>query len=171
MFTIYFKELAVYAKKYTNDIDVAQDITQDVFVKLFEKRETLEIHTSLKSFLYVSVRNRALDHIRSQKRKQIHHEEIYNTSKSKVYVEDQELQEETELQAKVYKLITQLPEKNQKIFKLSRLEGRSNEEIAVLLGISKRTVETHISNALKKLRIQLPSFIKMILFYIWYSFF
>lgn len=133
------------------DFDIAQDITQDVFVMLYERKETLEIQTSIKGFLYTAVRNRCLDHLKSVKIHDRHHEEIQRSTQQMTSQEDDTI-ERIALQQKIHNEISKLPVRNQKIFKLSRLEGKTNQEIAEILQISKRTVETHISNALKKLR-------------------
>ena len=155
MFREHFKALTIYAKRYVQDLDSAQDITQEVFVRLYEKRSTLEIHTSLKAFLYTAVRNRCLDALRSNKTHQLHKEQIKSQTEeitSFTIDQDEQLIEQTALQQKLYNAINELPEQNQKIFRLSRLEGKTNQEIADQLHLTKRTVETHISNALKKLR-------------------
>ncbi len=154
VFKEYFKVLTIHAKKYVLDLDIAKDITQETFVKLYEKREELVIHTSLKSFLYTSVRNRCLDYIKLNKIRQNHKDAIayQSATNSEEEEEDKEIRI-TELKQKIHKVIQTLPSQNQKIFMLSRFEGKTNQEIADELNISKRTVETHISNALKKIRV------------------
>ena len=151
LFHTYFESLSLYANTFLKDIDLAQDITQQTFVTLYEKREQLQIHTSLKSYLYTAVRNRAMDHLRSEKIHATHHEKIRATQ-SEVDTTEDENAARAELQKKLYHAIAQLPEQNQKIFRMSRMQGLSNQEIADELGLTKRTVETHVSNALKKLR-------------------
>jgi len=153
IFKKYFKLLVVYAKTYVEDIDLAQDITQDIFVKIYEKRESLSVYTSLKSYLYTSIRNKCFDYLKLEKIHRLHKETIKQTSSE--IDEDEDKISEIELQEKIAIAIGKLPEQNQLIFRLSRLEGKTNQEIADTLGLSKRTVETHISNALKKLRILL----------------
>ncbi|MCK8524269.1 RNA polymerase sigma-70 factor [Aquimarina sp. D1M17] len=154
VFKEYFKVLTIHAKKYVLDLDIAKDITQETFVKLYEKREELVIHTSLKSFLYTAVRNRCLDYIKLNKIRQNHKDAIayQSATNSEEEEEDKEIRI-TELKQKIHKVIQTLPSQNQKIFMLSRFEGKTNQEIADELNISKRTVETHISNALKKIRV------------------
>lgn len=152
VFKEYFKPLSIYANKYVCDLDIAQDVVQEVFVKLYEKKDDLVIHTSLKAFLYASVKNRCLDYLRSNKIRQKHKEAIQNESDTFIQEDDNDAIEQTELQEKIYKAIQSLPDQNRKIFILSRFEGKTNQEIAEELNISKRTVETHISNALKKIK-------------------
>lgn len=162
LFKEYFKVLAVYAKRYLNDLDIAQDIVQEVFVKFYEQRSTLMVHTSLKALLYQSVKNRCLDHIRSQQTRTTHHDNILVLSKG-ADVDAVDFMEQVELEEKIYRSIAELPEQCQVIFKLSRLEGKRNQEIADELNLSKRTVETQISNALKRLRKDLFSYLKVLI--------
>lgn len=152
VFKKYFSVLTMYAKKYVMDFDVAKDITQDTFIKFYEKREDIEIHTSLKSFLYTSVRNKCLDHIKLNKIRDQHKDQIKYQASISSEDEDAEHIKRTELQEKIYKILKTLPTKNQKIFMMSRIQGKTNQEIADELGLTKRTVETHISNALKRIR-------------------
>ena len=165
LFHTYFEPLSLYTNTFLKDIDLAQDIVQQMFVTLYEKREQLQIHTSIKSYLYTAVRNRAMDHLRSQKIHSLHHEKI-KASQSEIDTTEDEEVLRTELQQKLYHAIAQLPEQNLKIFRMSRMQGLSNQEIAEELGLTKRTVETHISNALKKLRtlVHLVSIILIIRF-------
>lgn len=165
VFRSYFKLLTVFAKKYVQDLSVAEDIVQDVFVKIYEKRETLQFHTSLKAFLYQAVHNKCIDHLRSNKVKSDHHNEI-GKSQSEADFHDMILQ--AELEERIYKAISDLPEQCELIFKMSRLEGKRNQEIAELLQISKRTVETQISKALKRLRQDIFPYLKsLIMLSIW----
>ena len=150
VFRQYFKVLVVYAKKYVQDFDLAQDIAQEVFAGFYERRESVSIHTSLKSFLYTSVRNKCLDELKKNQIHDKHKDMIKHTSSA--IEEDSDVVHKVELQEKIYKAIQKLPDQNQKIFRMSRLEGKSNQEIADELHLSKRTVETHISNALKTIK-------------------
>ena len=143
--------MTLYASSYVNDVDIAKDITQDVFIKLYEKRQILQIHTSLKSYLYTSVRNRCLDHIKLHKIRELHKTQIYNSISENVEEESTEVMQ-SELQAKINVAIASLPDRNREIFRLNRIDGLTNQEIADELNLSKRTVETHISNALKKIK-------------------
>lgn len=162
LFRQYFKVLTVYALRYLNDLDIAQDLTQDVFVRLYEQRTELKIHTSLKSYLYTIVRNRCLDYIKTNR---IHndHKQIIQNEHTGSQADHSDVVLEVELQERIFSAINELPEQRQKIFRLSRLEGKSNQEIADLLSITKRTVETHISNALKNLKTQLSDYLVVLI--------
>ncbi|MEW7278166.1 sigma factor [Aquimarina sp. 2201CG1-2-11] len=76
IFKEYFKPLAVFANQYVSDMDLAQDITQEIFIKKYEKKNDLVIHTSLKSFLYVAAKNKCLDYLRSAKVRKKHKDHI-----------------------------------------------------------------------------------------------
>ena len=162
LFREHFKVLSVFAKKFLNDLDAAQDIVQEVFVKFYEQRDKLEVHTSLKALLYQSVRNRCLDQIRSTQTRSGHHENILAASFG-ADIDTSDFMEQAELEQMIYNSIAQLPEQCQLIFKMSRLEGKKNQDIADELGISKRTVETQISNALKRLRLDLFEYLKALI--------
>lgn len=149
LFFTYFEPLTFYAKKYLGDLDSAQDVVQEVFSYLFENRESLAINESLKSFLYKSVGNRSLNVLKHEGVKDKNHNLIkYNTSEA--FEED--FMELSELEARINKLIDTLPPECGRIFRMSRMGQKSNQEIADMLNISKRTVETQISKALKVLR-------------------
>lgn len=161
-FEIYFKVLVLFATKFSLDKETAEDLVQDVFVKLYEQKDKLQFHSSLKAFLYQSVRNKCIDLIRSTKTREKHHVEI----KAGTDVEglnSEELMLQSELEEKIYHSIKQLPDQCQLIFKMNRFEGKKNQEIADELNISKRTVETQISKALKILREDIYPYLKTII--------
>lgn len=162
LFKQHFKALSVYAKRFLNDLDLSQDLVQEVFVRFYEQREKLNVHTSLKALLYQSVRNRCLDYIRSQKTRSEHHEHILTLTQGSE-VDHNDWVEQTELEERIYNAISDLPEQCQLIFKMSRLDGMRNQEIAEALNISKRTVETQISNALKRLRKDIFLYLKVLI--------
>ena len=131
-------------------------------MKLYENKKTIQFHTSLKSFLFQSVKNKCIDHLRAKKTRSEHHERILiSNSDDAVSLDDSMVQ--MELQERVYRAIGELPDQCQHIFKQSRFEGKKNQEIADELGISKRTVETQISNALKRLRKDVFEYLKVLI--------
>lgn len=151
VFQTYFKALTVFAKKFVLDLAVAEDLVQEVLLKLYENRSSIQFHTSLKAFLYQSVRNKCIDYLRSVKSKSAHHDEIKQLNYAEQF-DWNDTMVQTELEERVFNAIAELPDQCQRVFKMSRLEGKRNQEIAELLNISKRTVETQVSNALKRLR-------------------
>ncbi len=153
VFTHYYSGLCAYANRYLNDTDQAEDVVQDIFVKLWSVNNDLKINTSLKNYFAVSVRNKCLDIIKHRKviNKHIEQErEVY-----KVLQNYYPLYTETELEEILSKALAKLPPRCREIFEMSRFEGLNNQIIADKLSISKRTVELQISNALKILRQEL----------------
>ncbi|NVK84770.1 MAG: RNA polymerase sigma-70 factor [Cytophagia bacterium] len=161
-FELYFKVLVLFATKFSLDKETAEDLVQDVFVKLYEQKERLQFHSSLKAFLYQSVRNRCIDMIRSSKTREKHHMEIKAGAELEG-LNSEDLMLQSELEEKIYHSIGQLPEQCQIIFKMNRFEGKKNQEIAEELNISKRTVETQISKALKRLREDIYPYLKTLI--------
>ena len=135
---------------------ISEDIVQDVFITIWKKREKLEIKVSLKSYLYTSTIYKTYDYFRKNK-SAITVELIENfneriqTSNPETKLMDKELTEYLET------IIGELPEKCKIVFNLSRNEQLSHKEIAAQLNISTRTVEGHITKALKILRASLSS--------------
>lgn len=158
LFVRYYAQLVVFARKVIYDDDLARDLVQDVIVGFYEKRKEIKIHSSLQAHLYQSVRNRCLNQIKHSQIRRDHHANIYQTKKNdEAFVEDK--LQETELEQRIYSVIQALPTQCKKIFEMSRFEGVSNQEIADKLDLSKRTVETQISKALKVLRTQLAGYL------------
>ncbi len=153
VFDLYYQLLVTFAYRYIGDLDSSRNVVQDVFVGLFDKRETIVIHTSLKAHLYQSVRNRALNFLKREKMQRDHHYRILEEKGGEeIYDEPYGV---GELEAHIGRVVNNLPAQCRKIFLLSRQEGLPNGEIAEQLSISKRTVETQISKALKRIREEL----------------
>ncbi|WP_430814843.1 RNA polymerase sigma-70 factor [Carboxylicivirga sp. RSCT41] len=166
LFLKYYTQLVVFARKVVIDDDLARELVQDVIVNFYEKRGEIKIHSSLKAHLYQSVRNRCLNQIKHSQIRRDHHANIYLTEKnSEAYMDDK--LEETELEQKIFSIIQTLPAQCKKIFEMSRFEGITNQEIADKLELSKRTVETQISKALKVLRTNLSGYLDVWAFIIW----
>lgn len=154
LFKEYYQVLVVFANKYLHELEESKELVQNLFVSLYEKREKLVITSSLKSYLFRSVHNRSLNYINSLKIRDKYAKHMKESLAGGENLLEQELNK-TELEHALYMAIGELPPKCKMIFKLNRFEGLSNTEIAVQLKLSKRTVETQISKALKILRTKL----------------
>ncbi len=148
-YTQFFKKLLIESDKYVKDIQVAEEIVQDVFVRIWERSEDLSQIKSIKSYLYRSVINLSINYINRQKNLEQHHQKIVNE-----FTEEQAevMDEENELIVMLFDEIEKLPSKCREIFKMNRFEKLKYKEIALKLDLSERTVENHIANALKILR-------------------
>jgi RNA polymerase sigma-70 factor (family 1) len=158
LFNEYYRKLTLFAIKYVIELEEAKEIVQDLFVHLFEIRESLIITSSLESYLYRSVKNRCLNHIQQKKMHNKHMENIYSTMDSSIDMEEKI--RASELEYRISEIISDLPDQCKNIYTMSRVDGKKNLEISKELNISIRTVETQISKALKLLRSKLRDYLK-----------
>ncbi len=134
------------------DEDTCQDLAQEVFVELWKKRASLDIHTSLRAYLRRAAVNRALNHLKIQRRTQLDDAEKFSDT-ADTSAHEIALQEQQEnLENALFAAIETLPEKCRAVFSLSRFENLSHKEIAERLGISVKTIENQITKAMKMLR-------------------
>jgi RNA polymerase sigma-70 factor, ECF subfamily len=162
IFQYYYSGLCAYAEKVTGNSRISEDIVQDLFVTLWIKHNQITISSSLKNYLFTSVKNRSLDYLKHEKTKSNRIQIIQQTAEptenlSILWMAESELEELVET------CLQKLPPRCNEIFRLSRFEGFKNQEIADKLGISKRTVELQISNALKNLRLHLKPHLPLFL--------
>ncbi|MCK4662056.1 MAG: RNA polymerase sigma-70 factor [Bacteroidales bacterium] len=162
IFDSYYTGLCVFANKYVEDIDVAEDIVQELFIKIWEKREKLNINNSLKSYLFQSVNNSCLNHLKHLKIRDNYKKHI---SCHETYELHHDTLIEEELNLRIYNSIESLPKKCKIIFKLSRFDGLKHKEIAEKLKISIKTVKVQIGKALKTLRYDLQDYLHLLLIF------
>jgi RNA polymerase sigma-70 factor (ECF subfamily) len=162
IFKTFYQPLCRYAYSFLTDKEQAEEVVQSTFIQFWEKRNALEIQTSLKSYLYRMVRNSCLNIIKHEKvkRQYVMHEiavaEVSHESVSqRVYA--------TELESKITEAMKALPEQCRLVFQLSRFEELKYQEIADQLKISVKTVENHMGKALKIMRGQLKEFLPLLL--------
>ncbi|MEP7264629.1 MAG: RNA polymerase sigma-70 factor, partial [Bacteroidota bacterium] len=132
IFRHYYQRLCNYAGNILNDMDEAEESVQQVFLGLWEKRASLTISTSIKSYLYRSVHNSALNRIKHGKVKQLYADD-YIKSNDEVFAHTEKELEKSELQKQIQKAIATLPEQCRMVFKLSRFEEMKYSEIATHL--------------------------------------
>ena len=144
----HYKLFFLTACQYLKDARHAQEVVNDVFIKIWQEAGTLNIQTSLKSYIYRAVVNRCLNELDKSKRDRLHFSELPHRQEPSV--EPTEM-EDNELKVRLYRAIDELPEQCRKVFMMSRFEGLKQQEIADLLGISIKTVKNHITHALKLL--------------------
>ena len=152
LFHQYYDDLCRYTVVFTKDIAIAENIVQDLFVYLWEHRDTIEIHYSFESYLYQASRYKALNYKRDKARKDTILPFLAVTNNSRISVGADEAIEFKELNQIVWKAIELLPVRCQQIFRLSRTEELSYREIAELMNISISTVDNQVNTALKKIK-------------------
>lgn len=150
VFREFYAPLTHYANGILQDMEAAEEVVQDFFYVYWNNRHEIEIQTSLKSYLYQSVRNKALKIIR--------HESVKQKYAARFMEEGSNAREERnpyelkELQALVNEVLAQLPERCSQIFCMNRFDGLKYREIAEQLSVSVKTVEANMSKALWEFR-------------------
>ena len=153
IFQVYYNDLVMFAYTFTRDNNEAEEIVQEVFVKLWIRHEDLKLESSLKSYLLKSVQNRCLDNIRHKKIKEKFAEMqsdislLVNDTHNYILYSD--------LQKHIDQELDKMPVEIAQTFRLSRFAGLKNHEIAQKMNVSQRTVESWISKALQILQKQL----------------
>jgi len=162
LFNLYCQQLINFSRNYVTDKQIAENVVQDVFVSVWQARTNLDPSKMIKAYLFTSVKNNSLKHLRHFK---IENKGIEGSTD---YVIDDESPDRKldgkELELKINQAINELPEKCMEIFKMNRFENLKYAEIAKILDISVKTVETQMGRALKKLRERLKPYLTMILF-------
>lgn len=166
IFQNYYQPLFHLSFHYLEDEDEAKGVVQEAFVKLWEIRHKLNEDSNLRNFLFTLVKNNCLNIL---KRRQIllkHHEKIKWIEMHYQYESlrrtNENYMEFNELKEKIDAAIMKLPESCRVVFEMSRFEELKNREIADKLGISQKTVEAHLTKALKILRSELVDYLPII---------
>jgi RNA polymerase sigma-70 factor (ECF subfamily) len=162
LFKSHFKALHAYATVMLHDEVVAEEIVQNMFLKLWEKRDRLSIQSSVKAYLYKCVHNDSLNYIKHLKVKANYEDHTTYIMKDQTNQPAKTL-ELKELESRLWQALNELPEQCRTIFQMSRFEELKYKEIAERLGLSIKTVENQMGKALKLLRIKLVDFLPLIL--------
>ncbi len=152
LFNKYYPSLCAFAQSYINDCGSSEDIVQDVFITLWNKYEELDQIQSVKSYLYTSVRNACLNHLKHDNIVGKFAEAELSEKESDIFFNDHVIEEETH--RFFYKAIQELPEKCREIILLS-LDGLKNTEISEELNVSINTIKTQKRIAYTYLRMRL----------------
>ncbi len=156
LFLKYYPAMCNFARQYLNDHELAEETAQDMFVKIWEKRASLNIETSVKHYFFRSIRNHCLNQIQHEKIKKQYAKVVLESSHQDINPDQYYL--EVDLIERIEKCIESLPPKRKEIFRLSREQGMKYKEIADTLAISVKTVEAQMGLALKHLRDELKDF-------------
>ena len=161
VFKATYPQVRAFSKGFTkNDAD-ADDIAQQVFIKLWTKRAILANVRNFETYLYTITKNTVLNHMASQKAFMVDISDVRNLSTENTSPLEQI--EASDLQLLIDMTVENMPPQRQAVYKLSRVEGLSNDQIAERLGLQKKTVENHLNLALGEIRKVLKMFILLLL--------
>jgi RNA polymerase sigma-70 factor (ECF subfamily) len=160
MFREHFTGLCFFARKYTADLDSAREIVHAVFVRIWENRADFDWEKPAKSYLFTAVYNRSMNFVRDARRF-VKQDDLHpHVEQGAVFANELEA---AELETRIQRAIRNLPDKCREVFELSRLEGKKYPEIAEIMNISVKTVESHMSKALALLRVDLKEYLTLLL--------
>jgi RNA polymerase sigma-70 factor (family 1) len=164
LFGRHSKRIASLAYSKVNAVEITEEIVQDVFTSIWERRHSLNIHV-FSNYLSTAVKYQAISHIRSQIASKKHGElfKAFIKISEDVTLEKVEL---TDLEEALEEGVHRLPDKTQLVFRLNRFEGKSISEIAAKLHLSEKAIKYHLSKSLKELRLHLRHFLVSCLLFI-----
>ena len=147
LFEMFYPKVKVFLVKLLKDDKASEDIAQDIFVKLWSMGPSLPEISSFNAYLYRMTKNAALNYLRDRKPSVDISELLIMCDGD---IEQEYYRKEKELLVRL--AVEQMPSQRKRIFTMSRYQGKTNDEIAKALGLSKHTVENHLTLALKELR-------------------
>jgi RNA polymerase sigma-70 factor (ECF subfamily) len=162
LFKEHFKGMYAYACTIVKDEMMAEEIVQQVFCKIWEKREQLDIHTSSKAYLYKSVYHDSLNYLKHKKVMAAYAMHAIRQSEKQVENASAKILA-GELNEHIRIALNELPEQCRTIFQMSRFEGLKYQEIADELKLSVKTIENQMGKALKLMRIKLAEFLPLLM--------
>lgn len=160
LFSLYYEPLCRYATRFVHSSEVAEEIVADVFVKLWKNRAQIQLYASFHAYCHRAVKNQSLDYLKSSRRFDASHSELTDAHHALTACGDSPEQGVIgqEFDACLNNAIASLPRQGQLIYRMSRDQGLKYREIAGQLGISIRTVETHMGRTVQTLRTQLQEY-------------
>lgn len=171
IYVSYFSRMKSFAREYVLSDEEAENIVQDVFTELWEKKVLLTYNINLIAFLFTSIKNRCIDHLRHKvvvrdavSQMQEEYLIILRVKLSSLELFDQSMLSEQDIENIVTGIIDSLPEKCREIFIKSKIEGKKQKEIAAELNISLKTVENQMNIAYKKLKSELKDYLPLLFF-------
>lgn len=162
-FLRYYPVLCAYATQFVGMSD-AEELIQDMMVGIWERRKEIVVESSLNGYLFRAVRNKCINHIDKLRL----HEQVHSFMAThwQMQFEDPDFYVVEELTEKMEKALAKLPETYREAFVLNRIDGKTYKEIATALGVSSKTVDYRIQQALKSLRIELKDYLPVLLTFV-----
>jgi len=172
LFREYYVSLCAYSRRYVGRKDIAEEIVSDTFLKMWENRRQLKINTSVKAYLFHAVCNNSLNYLRKLKTENNIEGYFRETSSENLSFEvpAEEIEEQSlimeNISQRIEEAVSQLPEQQQRAFRLKRLEGKKTKEVAEIMGLSVKTIEMHLSKATLHLRQNLKDYLPSFLLFL-----
>ena len=160
LFEHYYPSLCLFAKRFIDDRETREDIVQEVFFRLWDKRKQITVTSSAQNYLLTSVRNLCLNYLRRQETQQPFEESLFDQPDDE---EGDRLIQLRELEEQLAQALALLPPEYRLAFELNRMEGKSLEEVAQRMGVSTRTVERYRDKALALLQTELKEYLPLFL--------
>jgi RNA polymerase sigma-70 factor (family 1) len=151
LFKKYYLPLARFAWRYVGSKAIAEELVQELFTNLWEKRGELDTEGSVRSYLYKSVRNLSLNHLKHQDVKN-KYDSQWMAQKVNPQIDFRDEQREKQVREAIAQAIEELPERSKMTYKLHRYDGLTYPEIAEVMDVSVKTVESQMTRTLKILR-------------------
>jgi len=168
VFINYYESLYGYAVSILKNELLAEEIVSDVFYKIWLKKDTLKVEASLAAYLYKSVNNACMDKLRHNKIKKVFTSEMLH--QPGVAPDTAKNLNTKDFEKYLRIALLKLPEQCRTVFQLNRMEELSYKDIANRLGISLKTVEAHMSKALRRLRVSLAEFLTLLIVLLWITY-
>ncbi len=153
----HYISMCLFSASIVKNKESAEIVVNDVFYKIWKNKEKLNINTSIKSYLFRAVRNTSINFLKSNKN--------FENIEDSIWLNDNILNNDKdpliskEIEKEILEVIEKLPEKRKIVFKLNRIEGYKNKEIAKKMNISEKTVKNQLTEALKFLRENLKKYL------------
>ncbi|HOP13207.1 MAG TPA: RNA polymerase sigma-70 factor [Lentimicrobium sp.] len=159
VFREYYEPLCIHARRYVVDPEAAEEVVQDMFFKMWDRRDSLVINTSLPAYLFKAVSNHALNYIKYQRLARQYQDYVGFATGGDLAATGHDALVHDDLERRFRSLVIAMPERRQMIFEMSRFEGLKYNEIAQKLNISIKTVEVQMSKALEFMRNKLSDYL------------
>jgi RNA polymerase sigma-70 factor (ECF subfamily) len=171
LFNEYYERIVRFAKSYVRDLAVAEDFASEAFAAFWENRAILSDETNPRAYILTIVKNKCINYLKheqirlkAERELNDHSEWVLTTNLNTLEACDPDFIFSDEIQHILNETLEKMPQKTRQIFFLNRFDGLSYNEIALKMNVSPKTIEFHISKALRALRFALMDFICLLLF-------
>jgi RNA polymerase sigma-70 factor (ECF subfamily) len=154
----YYKLLCLKAYKRIPSTPLVEEVVQDVFVNLWVKSASLDVHGNVKAYLYATLRNKILHELRQESTRALYADKIRQLSREREEIQSLESLYARDAEARIHRVIGTLSPQCRRAFLLSRFENLSYKQIATSMNISVNTVEKHVAKALRVLKGKLQEY-------------